>query len=97
LPKVLIIQHFCNDAQSGLGDYAAIIDFDLAADIIQLEGSASRYLLGISPISGLNGTAIYLDTNNDGSLNSNDEFIAAIVGATGLSLTHSSFNYVLPL
>ncbi len=83
-----------NDAQPGLGDYAAIVDFDLAADIIQLEGSATRYLLGKSPISGLNGTAIYLDTNNDGSLNSSDELIGAIVGVTGLSLTNSYFNYV---
>jgi Ca2+-binding RTX toxin-like protein len=91
--STLVYYNDNNDAQAGLGDYALIADFDPSVDFIQLEGSADRYLLGASPISNLNSTAVYLDTNNDGLLNLTDEFIADISGS-GLSLTASYFSYV---
>ena len=82
-----------NNATSGLGDYALINDFNSSLDKIQLEGSASRYVLGSSPIVGLTGSAIYLDTNSNGVFNSTDELIAIVKGSS-LNLASSSFIYV---
>ncbi|MBD2624868.1 hypothetical protein [Trichormus variabilis] len=59
-----------------------------------MEGSASKYILGTSPISGVAGTAIYLDTNNNGIFNSTDELVGIVKGASGLNLTASYFVYV---
>jgi Ca2+-binding RTX toxin-like protein len=83
-----------NNATSGLGDYALIKDFSSSLDKIQLEGSASRYVLGTSPIAGVSGTAIYLDTNGNKAFNSTDELIAVVQGSGGLSLASSYFSYV---
>ena len=83
-----------NNATSGLGDYALIKDFSSTLDKIQLEGSASRYILGTSPIAGLTGTAIYLDTNGNKAFNSTDELLAVVQGSGSLSLGSSYFTYV---
>lgn len=83
-----------DNANGGRSDYAVIQDFNKLEDKIQLEGSASRYLLGLSPIAGVGGTATYLDTNGNRAFNSTDELIAIVQGSTGLSLTSSYFSYV---
>ncbi|MBD2691290.1 calcium-binding protein [Anabaena catenula] len=83
-----------NNSSSGLGDYALIKDFNSTQDKIQLEGSASKYILGTSPISGVSGTAIYLDTNNNGIFNSTDELVGIVQGSSGLNRTASYFVYV---
>ncbi|MBX9259435.1 calcium-binding protein [Desmonostoc muscorum CCALA 125] len=83
-----------NNANAGLNDYALIVDFNTSQDKIQLQGLASSYLLGTSPISGISGTAIYLDTNTNSVLNSTDELIAIVEGVTGLNLTAGYFSYV---
>jgi Ca2+-binding RTX toxin-like protein len=82
-----------NNSTAGVGDYALIKDFNSAQDRIQLEGAASRYVLGSSPIAGAAGTGIFLDTNNNGVFNSTDELIAVVQGSTGLNLTASYFVY----
>lgn len=83
-----------NNANGGRSDYAVIQDFNKSQDKIQMEGSASRYLLGSSPIAGVGGTATYLDTNGNRAFNSTDELIAIVQGSTDLSLTSSYFSYV---
>jgi len=50
--------------------------------------------LGSSPISGITGTSIFLDTNNNGAFNSTDELIAVLKGASGLNLASNYFTYV---
>lgn len=65
---------------AGLADYAQITDF-ASNDIIQLAGSSSSYYIGSSPISGVNGSAIYLEAG------ATDELIGIV---QGLSLTTSS-------
>jgi Ca2+-binding RTX toxin-like protein len=99
---------FYNDNDNinqGLTDYALITDFNsitdwisirkLAKDTIQLKGSASSYFLQSSPISGISGSAIYLDTNGNGVFGADDELIAIVQGSTKLlSLTASYFTYV---
>jgi Ca2+-binding RTX toxin-like protein len=83
-----------NNANAGLGDYALIKDFSSTFDKIQLEGAANLYVLGSSPIAGVAGTAIYLDTNGNKAFNSTDELIAVVQGSGGLSLASSYFSYV---
>ncbi|MGH2416009.1 MAG: Calx-beta domain-containing protein, partial [Microcystaceae cyanobacterium] len=51
-----------NNKKAGLDEYALIEDFKTSQDKIQLKGTASQYLLRTSPIAGISGTAIYLDT-----------------------------------
>jgi Ca2+-binding RTX toxin-like protein len=77
-----------NNATAGLNDYALIQGFNTSQDKIQLEGAANKYVLGSSPINGINGTGIYLDTG------ANDELIAVVAGVTNLNLTAGYFNYV---
>jgi Ca2+-binding RTX toxin-like protein len=82
-----------NNATAGLNDYALIQGFNTSQDKIQLAGSASKYVLGASPVSGVNGSAIYLDTNNNGILGPNDELISVVAGVN-LNLTAGYFNYI---
>ncbi len=77
-----------NNASSGTDDYALIKDFNTTEDKIQLEGSASQYRLGASPIAGAGGTAIYLETGKT------DELISVVQEATQLNLTANYFAYV---
>ncbi|AFY73019.1 VCBS repeat-containing protein [Synechococcus sp. PCC 7502] len=83
-----------NDNNAGLGDYALIKDFSSTLDKIQLYGAANLYVLGTSPIGGVSGTAIYLDTNSNGAFSSTDELIAIVQGSGKLSLGSSYFSYV---
>jgi Ca2+-binding RTX toxin-like protein len=82
-----------NNATAGLNDYALIEGFNTSQDKIQLAGSASKYVLGSSPINGKIGSAIYLDTNNNGILGPTDELISVVTGVN-LNLTAGYFNYV---
>lgn len=83
-----------NATQPGWADYALIEDFDAMTDVIQLAGSASRYLLGTAAIASITGTALYLDTDRNGGLTGTDELIAIARNTAGLSLTAPYFTYV---
>jgi Ca2+-binding RTX toxin-like protein len=85
-----------NNLTAGTNDYAAIADFNISGDTIQLLGQAANYVLGTSPITGLVGTGLFLDTNSNGVFNSTDELIAVIqgTGTTSLSLSATYFSYV---
>lgn len=82
-----------NGSQAGVKDYALIRDFDSSQDFLQLEGSSDRYLLRSSPISGISGSAVYLDTNENGTFNDKDELIAVLQDDTGLNLADDYFVY----
>jgi Ca2+-binding RTX toxin-like protein len=83
-----------NNATAGLNDYALIQGFNTSQDKIQLQGAASKYVLGSSPISGISGTGIYVDTNGNGILGPNDELISVVTGVTNLNLTAGYFTYI---
>jgi Ca2+-binding RTX toxin-like protein len=74
-------------ANAGTGNYARITDFDPSQDVIQLKGAKSNYFLAVSPISGISGTAIYLDKPGSEP----DELIAIIEGVTGLDINSNAF------
>ena len=70
----------------GLNGYAVIEDFTPAqTDRLRLTGSAAQYFLGVSPINGLTGTALYHDSNASGVLDANDELIAILASAETLT------------
>jgi peptidoglycan/xylan/chitin deacetylase (PgdA/CDA1 family) len=78
-----------NNADSGLTDYAKIVDFSIAAgDVIQLKGKATDYSISTPPTGLGSGTAIY---NN---LFGQSELIGIVQNESGLSLTASYFSYV---
>lgn len=84
-----------NSQTVGTDDYAVIVDFQsdgLANDFIQLHGTPDDYVLGVSPIPELPGTAIYLDQ----PATEPDELIAIVQGVSlsSLSLEGSYFQYV---
>jgi Ca2+-binding RTX toxin-like protein len=83
-----------NGSNAGLRDYALIRDFDASQDFLQLAGSSDRYLLRSSPIEGVSGSAIYSDTNENGTFNSRDELIAVLEDSTELNLTADYAVYV---
>jgi hypothetical protein len=77
-------------ANTGRSDYAAIVGF-AAGDVIQLKGKAADYslVLGTAPNNGTQqGTLI------QSTLFGQPELIGFVAGATNLSLTGTSFNYV---
>ncbi|PSF38746.1 hypothetical protein C7H19_04385 [Aphanothece hegewaldii CCALA 016] len=76
-----------NTTTVGTSDYALIVDFKANKDFIQLTGPKSDYFLSTSPISGITGTAVYLDKPGSEP----DELIAIIEGVTGLDLNSSAF------
>ncbi|MEM9155725.1 MAG: PQQ-dependent sugar dehydrogenase, partial [Cyanobacteria bacterium P01_F01_bin.33] len=68
-------------ATAGIEDYALIQSFVIAEnDTLQLGGMPSDYVLGVSPINGKNGTAIYLNKLDV------DELIAVVEGVENLNL-----------
>ena len=83
-----------NQSSSGAEDFAILTDFDKSVDRIQLAGSANQYILGASPINGASDTAIYLDSNGNGSLTSVDELIGVVESSSNISLSDSYFIYV---
>jgi Ca2+-binding RTX toxin-like protein len=79
---------------AGLDDYALIEGFAKDSDAIQLKGAAGDYVLGSSPIDGVNGVSIYSDTNGNGILGGSDELIAVVAGVKDLNLAADYFDYV---
>jgi Ca2+-binding RTX toxin-like protein len=66
------------DANPGLSDYAAILDFNRKRDTVQLVGQSSNYTLAEIPQDlGITGTAIYYT-----GANSVPEIIGVLVGVT---------------
>ncbi|PPS43889.1 S-layer family protein [Chroococcidiopsis sp. TS-821] len=78
-----------NPATDGRSSYALITDFNPNADVIQLQGTRSKYVLAASPSGLPKGTAIYI--NKPGS--EPNELIAIIQGVTGLSLANDYFRF----
>lgn len=82
-----------DDATAGLNDYAVLENFNVAEDTIQLN-AGTEYVTGASPINGVSGTAIYIDSNGDGVHNAGDELVAVAQDVASLDLNASYFNYV---
>ncbi|MEM9511796.1 MAG: calcium-binding protein, partial [Cyanobacteria bacterium P01_E01_bin.48] len=76
------------DGTSGVTDYARIRTFSKAEDVIQLAGRASDYVIGRSPIEGVNGRAIFLDKPGV------NELIAVVEGVNSLNLTADYVQFV---
>jgi Ca2+-binding RTX toxin-like protein len=76
---------------SGRNDYALITDFTpAAADKLQLRGAAAQYLLGASPVAGVAGTALFFDSNGNGTLQAgSDELIAILRSPAALSVANT--------
>lgn len=83
-----------NPNRPGVTGYAIITDFNRVSDRIVLRGSARNYVLGASPIAGLNGTAVYVDSNRNRRLNATDELIAVVQNVGGLNLGGGYFTYI---
>lgn len=83
-----------NDFRNGTSDYALITDFNISNDVIQLQGRPEDYLLGSSPVFGIIGIGLFLDTNSNGIFNTTDELIAIIQTPTPLNLNASYFTYI---
>ncbi|MGK7890163.1 MAG: hypothetical protein AB4042_12580 [Leptolyngbyaceae cyanobacterium] len=85
-------QAFYNDGQAftaGLSDFAAVLDFNVNHDVIQLHGSAATYQLAELPDSvGISGTGIY---QTEGE--TTPELIGVVVGVT-LTDMSSGFAFV---
>jgi Ca2+-binding RTX toxin-like protein len=79
-----------NSSNSGKKDYAILEDFNSSEDKIQLNGSASDYVLKISRGS----TKIFLDDDGVSGFSRGDELIGIVKNNTSLNLSSSSFEYV---
>jgi Ca2+-binding RTX toxin-like protein len=82
----------------GHDGYALIEDFTPSqTDKLRLAGAAANYLLGISPFPEVPGTAVYLDSDGNGTLDpAADELIAILQSPEPLTvantLTNGTFN-----
>jgi Ca2+-binding RTX toxin-like protein len=66
----------------GIGGYAVIEDFTPAqTDRLRLTGSAAQYFLGVSPVAGVSGTALYHDSNASGVLETATDELVAIINS----------------
>jgi hypothetical protein len=81
----------------GLGDYAVIEDFRPSEnDRLQLFGNTAAYFLAASPVAET-GTAIYFDSDGNGSLNtSTDELIAIVKSSETLTVGNTLANALPP-
>jgi Ca2+-binding RTX toxin-like protein len=81
----------------GLGDYAVIEDFRPSEnDRLQLYGNTTAYFLAASPVAET-GTAIYYDSDGNGSLNANtDELIAIVKSSETLTIANTLSNALPP-
>ena len=71
-------------------DYATIRDFNINDDVIQLSGTASNYVIGVS-----NGNSeIYWDSNDDAVVNSSDALVVVAKNAGNLDLSQDYFDFV---
>ena len=89
----LFILGMTNDVyydDAGEGDYALITDFNFAEDSIQLAGSIKNYVLGSHGSSQF----LYLDKNQNGMVNKNEELIATIEHSNEMSLNEDYFSFV---
>jgi Ca2+-binding RTX toxin-like protein len=80
-----------------LGDYGLIKDFDPTEDFIFLKGQVNDYFLSVSPFTNSNipGTAIYYDSNQNGSYSTTtDELIAIVQNVNELDLGENYFRYI---
>jgi len=69
-----------NAATAGANDYAIIVDYNPAQDVIQLHGSANQYALGTVPTTvGLTGTAIFYQPTDQ---RSTPELVGIVAGVT---------------
>ncbi|MBE9042430.1 calcium-binding protein [Oscillatoriales cyanobacterium LEGE 11467] len=82
-----------DDTTAGLNDYAVLADFNTAEDSIELN-AGTEYVTGASPVNGVSGTAIYIDSNGDGVQNAGDELVAVAQDVTSLDLNASYVTYV---
>lgn len=73
-------------------DYAQIQDLNFG-DRIELEGSASKYVLGSSPVAGVDGTGIYRDLDGNRNRSGGDDLVAVLEGSFGVNLNSASFIY----
>ncbi|MGB3204278.1 MAG: Ig-like domain-containing protein, partial [Crinalium sp.] len=67
---------------AGLTDYARILDFNVAEDVVQLTNNSSYYL-GAAPTgtySGSSGTGIFIDNDGTSGLSAKDELIGVLQG-----------------
>ncbi|AFY85156.1 DUF4347 domain-containing protein [Oscillatoria acuminata] len=76
------------DAETGMNDYAAIADFAIAEDKIQLHGSAADYRLAVSPEGMFEGMAIYRQEGD------REDLIAIVQDVSDLNLQESYFSFV---
>lgn len=79
-----------NSSISGKQDKAIILDFNRSEDKIQLNGSASDYVL--KEVSG--HTRIFLDDDGVSGFSRQDELIGIVKNNTSLNLNSSSFEFV---
>ncbi len=77
-----------NSTNAGLADYAKILGFSTATDVIQLKGKASDYTLSAAPASLGTGTAIY------DKLLGQPELIGFVQNVSGLNINASYFKFV---
>lgn len=82
----------------GLNGYAIIEDFTPSqTDKLRLAGNPGDYLLGVSPIAGITGTALYHDSNVNAALDpASDELIAIIISPETLTAANTLTNAVFP-
>lgn len=80
-----------NPATGGKSDYALITDFNISADVIQLNATKNDYVLAPSPKGLPDGTAIYRDKPGSEP----NELIGIVKGRSGLSLNDNYFNFKL--
>ncbi|WP_254564047.1 SBBP repeat-containing protein [Oscillatoria sp. HE19RPO] len=76
------------DAETGLNDYAAIADFAIGEDQIQLHGSAADYRLAASPEEMFPGMAIYRKEGD------HEDLIAIVQDVSDLNLQENYFSFV---
>ncbi len=85
----------------GANDYALLKDFNRFEDTIQLNGTASDYVIAEVPssltaaYSGMNVSGIYYDTDDNDTWDSTDELIAVVeyMAPEGLVLDAGYFQY----
>ena len=72
-----------NNNSAGTKDFASIVDFS-RSEGDKIEVKAGTYFFHELSVAKLNGTGLYLDTNNSGSWDAKDELTCFLVGvATG--------------
>ncbi|MCT7956395.1 DUF4347 domain-containing protein [Laspinema palackyanum] len=76
------------DAETGLNDFAAIADFAIGEDTIQLHGSAANYYLAASPEEMFAGTAIYRKEGD------REDLVAIVQDVSDLNLQSDYFSFV---